>query len=129
MKCANCGIEASAGATECAGCGVIFAKLMAKKERVALEAKVGLVASEAPALPILNPWKARAAAAGFVAFWFVSLGLYYRHAVAVRALAAKKEVRERPTVMIRDPQTGNLRPLPVVKSPSTGRKYGEAPGD
>ena len=81
MECPNCGVDAPAGATECAGCGVIFAKLKAKKERVALEAEPGLVSEEKA--PRVDPWTARAVAAGVVVFWLVAFGLYCRHAMTV----------------------------------------------
>lgn len=72
MKCPNCGAEAPAGAVDCAGCGVIFAKFKAKLERV-----------EAPApAPPVNRWKGRAIALTLVMLWCAGFALYYSRVVA-----------------------------------------------
>jgi hypothetical protein len=66
VKCPNCGIDAAAGAADCAGCGVIFAKFMKKLDR-----------AEAPAPAAINPWKGRAIAVAIVALWLAAFALYY----------------------------------------------------
>ena len=118
MKCPNCGVESPAGAAECSGCGVIFAKLKAKKERIALEAQVGLAAPDPiKAGPAVSPCNVRLVAAGVVALWMIAFGLYYRHAISSMAdRRSRIPVKDRPTVLIRDRTTGMLRPIPVVNS-------------
>ena len=71
MKCPNCGVQAPAGAADCAGCGVIFAKFKKKLELATV-----------PVASTFNPWKGRAIAAAIVALWFVAFGLYYRRVIA-----------------------------------------------
>ncbi|MBI5247277.1 MAG: hypothetical protein HY923_08850 [Elusimicrobia bacterium] len=71
MKCPNCGVSSKAGAADCAGCGVIFAKFQKKLE----------LGPGTPSKPI-NPWAARAVAAALVAVWFVGFGLFYRERVS-----------------------------------------------
>ncbi|UPT73590.1 MAG: hypothetical protein M0D55_17280 [Elusimicrobiota bacterium] len=120
MKCPNCAAEAADGSAECASCGVIFAKLKAKKERVVLEAKAGeALASTAPEekAPEFNPWKIRAVAAAVVLAWLVGFGVYYRRAVSEALARRRLEVKERPAVMVRDPATGELKQVPVVTTP------------
>jgi hypothetical protein len=71
MKCPNCGVEAPAGAADCAACGVIFAKFKKKLESLPV-----------PVPSKHNPWIGRAAAAAIVLLWMAALGLYYRRAVS-----------------------------------------------
>ena len=80
MKCPNCGVEAAAGAAECAGCGIIFAKFKKKLERL-----------EPPSPAPLNLWKGRAIALAIVALWLIGFGLYYRRVVS--GLRGLKPVR------------------------------------
>jgi len=71
MKCPNCGVEAPAGATDCAGCGIIFAKFKKKLE------------SLPPPSPVrFKPWVGRWIAAAIVVIWTVAFGLYYRRLVS-----------------------------------------------
>lgn len=124
MKCPNCAAEASDGAAECASCGVIFAKLKAKKERTVLEAKAGeaLTSAKPEEKPAeFNPWKGRAIAAGIVVLWIVGFAIYYHRAVAEALRRARVDVKSRPSVMVRDPATGEMRRVPVVTTPPAGR--------
>lgn len=84
MKCPNCGLEGPAGAAECAGCGIIFAKFKKKLEAV----------GSAPSKPF-NPWKGRAAALVLVVLWCVGFALYYRRVVA-DLRARRPDTRPRP---------------------------------
>lgn len=70
MKCPNCGLESPAGATECAGCGVIFAKFMKKLDL------------KAPATEAARPWKGRALAFALLVIWFIAFSVYYQRRVA-----------------------------------------------
>lgn len=88
MKCPNCGVEAIVGAVDCAGCGVIFAKFKAKKERIVLEAETGLTsADKTDAEPPIARWKVRAVAIGFVVLWMGSFALYYYYALTQPAVS------------------------------------------
>lgn len=71
MKCPNCGVEAPAGAADCAACGVIFAKFKKKLENL-----------ELPPPAKINLWKGRVVALVLVTIWIVAFGLYYRRVVA-----------------------------------------------
>jgi hypothetical protein len=75
MKCPNCGVEAPAGAPECAGCGVIFAKFMKKLDL------------KAPVQEAGTPWKGRALAFSLLVLWFIGLSLYYQRRVAEMRVA------------------------------------------
>lgn len=124
MKCPNCAAENPEGSAECASCGVIFAKLKAKKERTVLEAKAGeaLTAAKPEDEPAaFNPWKGRAIAGGIVVLWIAGFAIYYHRAVADALKRARVEVKSRPSVMVRDPDTGEMRQVPVVTTPPTGR--------
>ncbi len=72
MKCPNCGVQAPAGATECPGCGVIFAKFKRKLENL-----------EPSSVPAINPWIGRGLAAALLLAWIIAFTLYYRQAVSV----------------------------------------------
>ena len=86
MKCPNCGAESPTGATDCAGCGVIFAKF--KKKLESLEAP--------PATKPSNPWKGRLIALALVALWCAGFALYYRSVVAeLRARSPDRRPRVR----------------------------------
>lgn len=78
MNCPNCGTAAGDGATECASCGLLFAKWRERQEkekREALEALKALESGEAPPPP--NPWTGRLIAALLVAWWMLGLAVYY----------------------------------------------------
>ncbi len=81
MKCPNCGATTPEGAVECAGCGVIFAKLKQKLEREKGQEKEP-DKEEAPAPAQFNPWKGRLIAMALVLAWFIAFGLYYRGLVS-----------------------------------------------
>lgn len=118
MKCPKCGIEALHGIPECPGCGVIFAKLAKQKERAKKESEA-VVAAAGESLPRLDPMRGRMIAAAIIAVWIVCFGLYYRRAVRVaRERALKSDIRTRPTVMMRDPVTGDWKAVDVLVSPS-----------
>ncbi len=83
MKCPNCDAPAPDGATECAGCGVIFAKLKKIYDREREDARAELESGEEASRPAaLNPWVVRALAAGFVLLWLLGFAVYYHEAVA-----------------------------------------------
>lgn len=77
MKCPNCGVVASDGATECAGCGVIFAKFLAQRERERKEAAEFLAMTELPPVKTPRYWPARVAAIGVLLIWLGGLFWYY----------------------------------------------------
>ncbi|MDP3543257.1 MAG: hypothetical protein Q8T11_12385 [Elusimicrobiota bacterium] len=67
MKCPICGVDAPAGAVDCAACGIIFAKFKKKLESL-------------PVTPAsrFQPWMGRALAVVIVLAWMAGFGLYYR---------------------------------------------------
>lgn len=71
MKCPNCGVDAPAGASDCAACGVIFAKFKKKLESL-------------PVTPPsrFQPWMGRALAVVVVLAWILGFALYYHHALS-----------------------------------------------
>lgn len=71
MRCPNCGVTPAAGAVECAGCGVIFAKL--KKQ---------LELPPTPSASGLNPWTGRVIAGVILVIWCLAFGWYYRGLVS-----------------------------------------------
>lgn len=75
MKCPNCGVERTAGAVECAACGVIFEKFKKK-----------LDALPPPAPPRFPLWLGRTIAAVIVAAWMVALVVYYKSHSGLRPL-------------------------------------------
>jgi len=86
MKCPNCGADFPAGAADCAGCGIIFAKFKKKLERL-----------EAPApAPPVSRWKGRAIALTLVMLWCAGFALYYSRVVAnLRARRPDRPARVR----------------------------------
>lgn len=122
MKCPKCGNPVPDGSLECPGCGVIFAKLKKLEERDKAQAEAALKQADAPEAakpPAIDPWLGRKIAAGIIVAWLLSFGLYYRHAVrAARERALKTDIRTRPTVLMRDPVTGELKAVEVIVTPS-----------
>lgn len=132
MKCPNCSAEGPEGGAECASCGVIFAKFKKRQERVVLEAKAGeaLVAAAPEEKPAaFNPWKGRAIAGAIVLLWLAGFAVYYRRAVSEALARRRLDVKDRPSVMVRDPDTGEMRQIPVTTTPPTGRRAAETPPD
>mgnify|MGYP001616848692 CR=1 FL=1 len=122
VKCKKCGVAVREDALECPGCGVIFAKLKEKGERDKREAALDLDLEQAPKAPGIDLWRGRKIAAGIVLLWIVAFVLYYRHAIAAAKRRAElSDSLARPTVMMRDPQTGEMREIPVFVSPSKAR--------
>jgi uncharacterized membrane protein YvbJ len=76
VKCPNCGAQAPEGAPECPGCGVLFSKLKALKEREKREAAEFLALSEKPLPSASSLWRGRAAAAAVVMLWLIGLFAY-----------------------------------------------------
>lgn len=93
MKCPNCGVEAPAGATECAACAIIFAKFQAQREREKKEA------AEFLALPEQKPFSApkywRYVAAISVLIWLGALTWYYVNALNDREERLDSQLRAR----------------------------------
>ncbi len=81
MKCPNCGVEAPADATECAGCGVIFAKFLAQREREKKEAAELLALMQLRPAGNPNYWPGRIAAVGVLLIWLGGLFWYYLDAL------------------------------------------------
>lgn len=77
MKCPNCGAEAPAGATECVGCGVIFAKFIAQRERERKEAAEFLALTQLPSAATPKYWSGRIAAIVLLLIWLGGLFWYY----------------------------------------------------
>lgn len=77
VKCPHCATNSPEAAAECPGCGLLFAKLKAQREREKLEAAEFLAQAEKPLPPPPDPWKGRLVAAGVVMFWFVLLFAYF----------------------------------------------------
>ena len=95
MKCPNCGLEASAGALDCAGCGVIFAKFLAQREREKKEAAEFLALSQAPAAPAPKLWRGRVAAGVLLVIWFGALLWYYANTLNAREERIQSDLRAR----------------------------------
>lgn len=81
MKCPNCGVEAPADATECAGCGVIFAKFTAQRERERKEAAEFLALTQLPPAKAPKYWPGRIAAIVVLVLWLGGLFWYYVNAL------------------------------------------------
>ncbi|MCR4295357.1 MAG: hypothetical protein NUW21_07460 [Elusimicrobia bacterium] len=69
MKCPNCGVDAPAGAADCAACGVIFAKFKKKLESLPVTPRSRF-----------QPWMGRALAVLVVLAWMLGFALYYHRA-------------------------------------------------
>ncbi|MBI4060497.1 MAG: hypothetical protein HY403_03620 [Elusimicrobia bacterium] len=77
MKCPNCGIEAPADAPDCAGCGIIFAKFLAQRERERKEAAEFLARAEARPSAAAKNRRGRVAAVVLLLIWCGGLFWYY----------------------------------------------------
>ena len=123
MKCPNCAAEAEDGAAECPSCSVLIAKFLEKRERERLTAETALAAAKAPPRAP-EPWRGRTVAAILAGAWVLALGLYYRHRIAA-IKNAFIPAEDDGTVMVRDPRTGDMRPLKIIDasavSPEGGR--------
>ncbi len=95
MKCPNCGVEAPAAASECAGCGVIFAKFQAQREREKKEAAEFLALSQAAVAPAPQLWRGRVAAGVMLLIWFGSLLWYYANTLNAREERIQSDLRAR----------------------------------
>jgi len=67
MKCPNCGAVASAGAKDCAACGVIFEKFKKKLDVL-----------PPPTPPRFPLWLGRTIALVIVLSWMLALVVYYK---------------------------------------------------
>jgi hypothetical protein len=94
MKCPNCGVEAPAGAADCAGCGVIFAKFLAQREREKKEAAEFLALTQAPR-PGAPKWAARTVAIVVLLIWCGGLFWYYVNALNDQEERFQSEKRAR----------------------------------
>lgn len=121
MKCPNCSAQAADGASECPKCGIVFAKwneLQARKKR---DEAAELAALTTVATREFNPWLGRAIAAALVAAWTLGMGLYFRSHQA-RAHRRPLGGLTGETVEARDPQTGEIRRLPIRRGPGVKRE-------
>ena len=120
MKCPQCGVAAAPEAAECAGCGVIFAKLKEVREREKAAAALldKTLAADVERLPYVHPWFGRVLAIVATVAWILGFGLYYRHAVnEARERTVESLPGERRTIMIEDPATGELKAVQAVVVP------------
>ncbi|NNN07485.1 MAG: hypothetical protein HKL90_16470 [Elusimicrobia bacterium] len=69
MKCPSCAAECAEGALECASCGVIFAKLEARRRREREEVEQALAKLGADSAPVVDPMLGRAVAMVAFALW------------------------------------------------------------
>ncbi len=75
---------------------------------------IDLTGGEKPS-PVRDPYLGRKIGAAIVIAWLGVFGVYYWYAVkAARARALKTPVKDRETVLMRDPVTGELKAVPVV---------------
>ena len=95
MKCPKCGVAAAAGATECAGCGVIFAKYMAQRERERKEAAEFLALTQLPPAGAPKYWSGRVAASVVVVIWLGGLLWYYVNVLNDQDERAQSDLRAR----------------------------------
>ena len=95
MKCPNCGVEASAGAVDCAGCGVIFVKFLAQRGREKKEAAEFLALTQAPAAGAPKYWRGRIAAIIVLLIWFGGLFWYYVNALNDQDERIQSDLRAR----------------------------------
>ena len=95
MKCPNCGVEAPAGAADCAGCGVIFAKFLAQREREKKEAAEFLALTQAPRPGAPKKWPARTVAIIVLLIWCGGLFWYYVNALNDQEERFQSEKRAR----------------------------------
>lgn len=95
MKCPNCGVQAPAGATDCAGCGVVFAKFLAQREREKKAAADFLELKELPQAAPANYRNLHIAAGVVLAIWFAGLLWYYVNTLNEREERIQSELRAR----------------------------------
>ena len=121
MNCPLCSAQAAEGAAECPSCGVLFAKLKEREERAKQEAQAALALAETAArAPSFNPWKVRAVAGAVVLAWLIGFGLYIRSWLGRERRPPKRRAYENgSTLLLRDLETGKLKPVPVFTSPSS----------
>ena len=95
MKCPNCGAQAPAGAADCAGCGVVFAKFQAQRERERKEAAEFLALTELPPASVPRLWPGRVAASVLLVLWLGSLIWYYANKLNDRDERIEADLRAR----------------------------------
>ncbi len=119
MKCPNCSREASPDAVECAACGLVFDKWKKRKEfedELSREEKArALAALESGAPPPVDSLTGRWIAAGIAVVWLVGFAAYFHRRYA-RASGGAPAVE---FVERRDPETGEIRRLPI-RRPASG---------
>jgi hypothetical protein len=120
MQCPNCRFSIAESAEECQRCGIIFAKWRELQKRKEAEALAAIAATQNLEPPKLNVWKVRGFAAAFVAVWVIILAIYYHYHYARHGHVPMGE----PTgdyVELRDPQTGDMRSMPILLGPGVRR--------
>ncbi len=95
MKCPNCGVEAPAGAAECSGCGVVFVKFLAQREREKKEAAEFLAMTQLPPARTPKLWPGRVAAIVLLLIWFGGLYWYYVNTLNERDERIESDLRAR----------------------------------
>lgn len=128
VKCPNCAAAAPEGGLECPACGVIFAKLAELRQREKAEAKAHAALLDAPApARAPDPRNYRRLAIAIVLAWMAGLAAFVH--VSARRFADTKEapsdaVRP-PTVIMRDPVTGELKELTIRERRTSVRTRGD----
>lgn len=122
MKCPLCSTEAG-DAKECPSCGAIFSKLRDRKERRNKEAAEGLAQLASRTAPAgINPWTGRAIALLIVIFWTIGFAFYYKIHFSFdrkpRVDGPFVPPAEKSRAFVRDPETGKLTPVRIIKAPS-----------
>jgi len=95
MKCPNCGVVAPSGAADCAGCGGVFAKFLAQREREKKEAAEFLALTQAPRAGTPKQWPARTVAIIVLLIWCGGLFWYYVNALNDQEERFQSEMRAR----------------------------------
>ncbi len=114
MKCPNCSAAAPENAAECPSCGVIFAKLLARREKEKAAAAAALLDAPSSAPPA-DPRRTRLIAITIVVFWVMGLAVFVQITVN-RGKTPGYTQRPKRTVQMRDPVTGQMKTLPIVEA-------------
>lgn len=136
MKCPHCSAVVPTGAEECPACGLIFAKLLKKRQR---ETEIPPLDAAAPVEPFANAapkpaaWDAktrgRVLAVVIVIAWIGLLAAYTRHSMMKRraryGVMSDSDIPK--TVTFQDPVTGEFREAPIKDSAGLSSRPPVAP--